>query len=51
MQEGSQKTMEVNIELRLNVDEQKDDKTFQVKSDMDDSYEVKEISNECTSQN
>ena len=32
--------MEINIELRVNVDEQQDDKTFKVKSDIDDSYEV-----------
>ena len=29
--------MEVNYESRLNVDEQQDDKTFKVKSDIDDS--------------
>ena len=32
--------MEVNIELRLNVDEQQHDKTLEVKSDIDDSVEV-----------
>ena len=32
--------MKVNIELRLNVDEQKNDK---VKSDIDESDEVQEI--------
>ena len=35
--------MKINIELRLNVDEQQDDKTFQIKSDIDDSDEVSEI--------
>ena len=35
--------MEVNIELRFNVDEQQDDNTFKVKSDIDDSDEVKKI--------
>ena len=35
--------MEVNNEFRLNVDEQQDDKTFKVKSDIDDSDEVQEI--------
>ena len=29
--------MEVNNEYRLNVDEQQDEKTFKVKSDIDDS--------------
>ena len=43
MKESSENTIEVHIELRLNVDEQKGDKTFKVKSDIDDSYEVKEI--------
>ena len=32
--------MEINIDLRLNVDEQQDDKTFQIKSDIYDSDEV-----------
>ena len=40
MKESSEKAMEVNIELRLNVDEQQYDKTFKVKSDIDDSDEV-----------
>ena len=40
MKESSEKAMEVKIELRLNVDDQQDDKTFKVKSDIDDSYEV-----------
>ena len=35
--------MEVNSELRLNVDEQQDDKTLKVKSDIDDYDEVQEI--------
>ena len=35
--------MEVNNELRLNVDQQHDDKTYKVKSDNDDSDEVQEI--------
>ena len=39
MKESCEKAMEINIEVRLNVDEQQDDKTFQVKSDIDDSYE------------
>ena len=32
--------MEVNIELRLNVDEQQDDETVKFKSDLLDSDEV-----------
>ena len=40
MKESSEKAMGINIELRLNVDEQQDDKTFKVKSDIDDSDEV-----------
>ena len=43
MKESSEKAMEVNIELRLDIDEQQNDKTFKVKSDIDDSDEVKEI--------
>ena len=43
MKESSEKAMEINIELRLNVDEQQDDKTFKVKSDIDDSDKVQEI--------
>ena len=38
-----EKVMEVNNEARLNVDEQQDDKTFKVKSDIDNSDEVQEI--------
>ena len=34
------KWKEVNIELRLNVDKQLDDKTFKVTSDIDNSDEV-----------
>ena len=41
MKESSEKAMENNIELRLNVDEQQDDKIFKDKSDIDDSDEVK----------
>ena len=41
--ESSEKAMEVNNELRLNVDEQQDDKTLKVKSDIVDSDEVQEI--------
>ena len=37
MKESSEKAMEVNNESRLNVDEQQDDKTFKVKSDIADS--------------
>ena len=37
MKESSEKAMEVNNELRLNVDEQQDDKTLKVKLDIDDS--------------
>ena len=40
MKESSEKAIEVNNELKLNVDEQKDDKTCIVKSDIDDSDEV-----------
>ena len=40
MNESHGKAMEVNIELRLNVDEQQDEKTFKVKSNIDDSDEV-----------
>ena len=35
--------MEVNSEPRVNFNEQQDDKTFKVKSDIDDSDEVQEI--------
>ena len=44
MKDISEKAMEVNNELRVNVDEQQDDKTFKLKSDIDDSDEVQEIS-------
>ena len=40
MKDSSENAMEVNIELRLNVDKQLDDKTFKVKSDIDNSDEV-----------
>ena len=40
MKESSENAMEINFKLRLNVDEQQDDKTFKVKSDIDDSEEV-----------
>ena len=40
MKKSSGKALEVNIEIWLNVDEQQDDKTFKVKSDIDDSDEV-----------
>ena len=40
MKESSEKAMEVNNELRLNVDEQQDEKTLKVKSDIDDSDKV-----------
>ena len=40
MKESSENAMEINIELRLNVDKQLDDKTFKVKSDIDNSDEV-----------
>ena len=43
MKERSEKAIEVNNEPRVNVDEQHDDKTFKVKSDIDDSDEVQEI--------
>ena len=32
--------VEGNIDFRLNVDDQQDDKTFKVKSDIDDSDDV-----------
>ena len=38
--ESSEKAMYINIELRLNVDEQQDDKTFKMTSDIDDTDEV-----------
>ena len=40
MKESSDKAMEINIELRVNVDEQQDDKISKIKSDIDDSDEV-----------
>ena len=40
MNESYEKAMEINIELRLNVDEQQDDKTFKVKSGIDYLDEV-----------
>ena len=40
MKESSEKAIKIKIELRLNVDEQQDDKTFKVKSDIDDLDEV-----------
>ena len=36
MKESSENAIEDNNELRLNVDEQQDDKTLKVKSDIDD---------------
>ena len=36
MKESSKKAMEPNNEARLNVDDQQDDKTFKVKSDICD---------------
>ena len=38
LKESSEKA--INIELRLNVDEQQDGKIFKVKSDIDDSNKV-----------
>ena len=49
MKKSSEKAMETNIELRLNADEQQDDKTFEVKLDIDDSDEVEEITATRTS--
>ena len=43
MKESSEKAMEVNNEPRLNINEQQDDKTFSVKSDIDGSDEVHEV--------
>ena len=51
MKESSEKAIEVNNEPRLNVDEQQDDKTFKVKSDIDDSDEVQEITASRTPMN
>ena len=39
MRESSEKAMEVNNEAMLNVDEQRDDMTFKLKSDIYDSDE------------
>ena len=39
-EESSGKAMKINVELRLNVDEQQDDKTFKGKSYIDDSEEI-----------
>ena len=39
MKESSEKGMEIIVELRLNVDEQQHNKTFKVKSQIDDSGE------------
>ena len=43
MKESSEKAMKVNIELRVNVDVQQDEQTLKVKSGIDDSDEVEEI--------
>ena len=43
MKESSEKAMEVNYDLRLNVDVQQDDKKIKVNSDIDDSDEVQAI--------
>ena len=43
MKDSSKKATQVNNEPRLNVDEQPDDKTFKVKSDIVYSYEFQEI--------
>ena len=40
MKGSSEKAMKVNNEPRLNGDEQQDDKTFNIESDIDDSDEV-----------
>ena len=40
MKESFEKEMEVNIELMFYIDEQQDEKSFKVKSDIDDSDEV-----------
>ena len=45
MNDSSEKAMEFNNEPRLNVDEQQDDKTCKVKSDIDDSDKV--LKNHC----
>ena len=43
MKESSENAMEVNNQPRLNVCEQQEDNTFKVKSDINDSDEVHEI--------
>ena len=43
MKESSKKAMEVKNELRLNVEELQDDKKYKNKSDINDAYEVQEI--------
>ena len=43
MKDSSEMGMEVNNEPSLSVDEQQDEKTIKVKSDIDDSGEVQEI--------
>ena len=40
MKESYEKALEINIEIRVNVDEQQEDKIFKVKSDIDYSDEV-----------
>ena len=40
MKYSSDKAMDIKIELRLNIEEQQDDKTFKVTSDIDDTDEV-----------
>ena len=40
MKESSEKAIVDNNEPRLNVDEEQDDKSLKVKSDIDDSDEV-----------
>ena len=48
MKERSEKAIEVNNEPRVNVDEQHDNKTFKVKSDIDDADKVQEITSART---
>ena len=43
MKESSEKDMEVNNELRLNVDELQEDKKCKKKSDIDDADGVQEM--------
>ena len=40
MKESFEKDVEIHVELRFNVDQQQDDKTFKVESYIDDSDEV-----------